>query len=77
MTGIVEQHRHHGAVIPRYLSDEKRVVLRTGGIEPARELLRLVIPEIPIPGQCAFSFFFNDTATPEIFTLPLHGALPV
>src|ERR1043166_5283690 len=22
-------------------------------------------------------FFFNDTATPEIYTLPLHAALPI
>src|SRR2546430_10247600 len=25
---------------------------------------------------CVF-FFFNDTATPEIYTLPLHDALPI
>src|SRR5256885_15939632 len=24
-----------------------------------------------------FFFFFNDTATPEIYTLPLHDALPI
>src|SRR2546430_12727812 len=24
-----------------------------------------------------FFFFFNDTATPEIYTLPLHAALPI
>src|ERR1022692_4229222 len=24
----------------------------------------------------ALSFFFNDTGTPEIYTLPLHDALP-
>src|SRR5258708_25373052 len=24
-----------------------------------------------------FSFFFNDTATAEIYTLPLHDALPI
>src|ERR1035438_3396389 len=26
---------------------------------------------------CAVSFFFNDTATPEIYTLSLHDALPI
>src|SRR3712207_7723329 len=26
---------------------------------------------------CYFFFFFNDTATPEIYTLPLHDALPI
>src|SRR5947209_9536019 len=26
---------------------------------------------------CSFFFFFNDTATPEIYTLSLHDALPI
>src|SRR6266567_8925263 len=26
---------------------------------------------------CFFFFFFNDTATPEIYTLSLHDALPI
>src|SRR5438874_11214975 len=26
---------------------------------------------------CIFSFFFNDTATTEIYTLSLHDALPI
>src|SRR4051812_49859304 len=31
----------------------------------------------PPYGGSAFSFFFNDTATPEIYTLSLHDALPI
>src|SRR2546422_9627091 len=31
---------------------------------------------IPLPSQCRF-FFFNDTATTEIYTLSLHDALPI
>src|SRR6266508_6425619 len=27
--------------------------------------------------SCVFSFFFNDTATTEIYTLSLHDALPI
>src|SRR3712207_9403443 len=27
--------------------------------------------------QCCFFFFFNDTATTEIYTLSLHDALPI
>src|SRR3989337_1129928 len=27
--------------------------------------------------SCFFSFFFNDTATTEIYTLSLHDALPI
>src|SRR2546426_7361193 len=29
----------------------------------------------PLP--CSFLFFFNDTATTEIYTLSLHDALPI
>src|SRR5260221_3668691 len=28
-------------------------------------------------GFCSFFFFFNDTATTEIYTLSLHDALPI
>src|SRR3712207_8310961 len=28
-------------------------------------------------GFCCFAFFFNDTATTEIYTLSLHDALPI
>src|SRR5436305_12010285 len=28
-------------------------------------------------GPCVFFFFFNDTATTEIYTLSLHDALPI
>ena len=27
--------------------------------------------------MCSFFFFFNDTATTEIYTLSLHDALPI
>src|SRR2546426_6957895 len=30
-----------------------------------------------LPGICFFFFFFNDTATTEIYTLSLHDALPI
>src|SRR2546425_8962964 len=29
------------------------------------------------PQSCIFFFFFNDTATTEIYTLSLHDALPI
>src|ERR1039457_7659584 len=29
------------------------------------------------PSLCSFFFFFNDTATTEIYTLSLHDALPI
>src|ERR1022692_5079941 len=31
----------------------------------------------PILTLCYFFFFFNDTATTEIYTLSLHDALPI
>src|SRR5690348_2421492 len=31
----------------------------------------------PTPPQLSLSFFFNDTATTEIYTLSLHDALPI
>src|SRR2546429_5013648 len=30
-----------------------------------------------MPSRCVFFFFFNDTATTEIYTLSLHDALPI
>src|SRR5258707_361745 len=30
-----------------------------------------------IPSPCLLFFFFNDTATTEIYTLSLHDALPI
>src|SRR6266702_8613315 len=31
----------------------------------------------PVESACYFFFFFNDTATTEIYTLSLHDALPI
>src|SRR2546430_13491532 len=30
-----------------------------------------------MPSHCFYFFFFNDTATTEIYTLSLHDALPI
>src|SRR2546426_12494142 len=32
---------------------------------------------LPRSSHCFFFFFFNDTATTEIYTLSLHDALPI
>src|SRR2546421_9896304 len=43
-------------------------------------LIPLVIVFYPVlkPNRhLSFFFFFNDTATPEIYPLPLHAALPI
>src|SRR5438105_14461605 len=39
--------------------------------------MRLTIWRCPLPCPISFSFFFTDTATPEIYTLSLHDALPI
>src|SRR5260370_35557950 len=36
-----------------------------------------VLSRSPPAGPCSSSFFFNDTATTEIYTLSLHDALPI
>src|SRR3989337_469584 len=44
------------------------VLLRLGVMVPSRVVWACWV---------VFFFFFNDTATPEIYTLSLHGALPI
>src|SRR5256885_9810726 len=39
-------------------------------------MMYLFIRQIPRV-RCVFFFFFNDTATTEIYTLSLHDALPI
>src|SRR5262249_61749472 len=36
----------------------------------------ILFPSLPLP-LFSFLFFFNDTATTEIYTLSLHDALPI
>src|SRR6202021_2429129 len=42
-------------------------------------VLILVMPFLPrgYRDSCQVNFFFNDTATTEIYTLSLHDALPI
>src|SRR2546430_7929352 len=35
------------------------------------------VDAVVVPGVISFFFFFNDTATTEIYTLSLHDALPI
>src|SRR3954462_14559213 len=45
---------------------------------PIYESMIDYVGEKPVPIQLREEiFFFNDTATPEIFTLSLHDALPI
>src|SRR5260364_376534 len=42
-----------------------------------RRVLLKVLQKYPTQNTKARSFFFNDTATTEIYTLSLHDALPI
>src|SRR5690349_22900723 len=44
--------------------------------ECCTQVLAHLLPNLPSPYQL-FLFFFNDTATTEIYTLSLHDALPI
>src|SRR6476661_4259205 len=46
---------------------------RAGCSDPCRPLFS----SLPVPLCWSSSFFFNDTATTEIYTLSLHDALPI
>src|SRR5256885_8667753 len=39
-------------------------------------MLHLIVSKLLFPAR-SFFFFFNDTATTEIYTLSLHDALPI
>src|SRR6267143_3008243 len=42
-----------------------------------RQIAPAQIPSLPLPSLIYVFFFFNDTATTEIYTLSLHDALPI
>src|SRR5450631_2840625 len=56
-----------------------RTVPSPPSIRPARRVAcDLVAPLLRLPcHHRLLPFFFNDTATPEIYTLSLHDALPI
>src|ERR1039458_9428885 len=64
---------HHSAVLLQSQSaSEPRLISPT----PTGPRLEYRPPATPILFLCPF-FFFNDTATTEIYTLSLHDALPI
>src|SRR5690348_17601270 len=44
---------------------------------PSPSFFLLSTTSISLPSLFSLSFFFNDTATTEIYTLSLHDALPI
>ena len=43
----------------------------------ASDFMFVYIMRVTLPYNSFYSFFFNDTATTEIYTLSLHDALPI
>src|ERR1039457_784029 len=58
---------------PVYLRPAPAGHLRANHADEGRTETRQTYP----PLQATFFFFFNDTATTEIYTLSLHDALPI
>src|SRR6266571_7718198 len=58
------------------LSHEELSLL-LGGIDLEKTKQKPWYRKAPPGGHAAAYFFFNDTATPEIYTLSLHDALPI
>src|SRR6267142_7168485 len=45
--------------------------------DSSQTLVRTTLPPTPLSCSILSFFFFNDTATTEIYTLSLHDALPI
>src|ERR1039457_1097680 len=58
---------------PRFLSTPPMVVRESLGVLTRSELYGVMASRFSL----GFVFFFNDTATTEIYTLSLHDALPI
>src|SRR5438876_6338825 len=51
--------------------------MRSGVVESVYEFRELLLVPQCVSFSLFFFFFFNDTATTEIYTLSLHDALPI
>src|SRR5215469_5323392 len=67
-------------LVCRLLLEKKKRMARRSFRNRAQNTSRIwnacLIRTLPIFTSCIFFFFFNDTATTEIYTLSLHDALP-
>ena len=45
--------------------------------EMFRRIISMLVDDMMISRRSIMFFFFNDTATTEIYTLSLHDALPI
>src|SRR5215510_8028414 len=66
-------HCGYHVAVPRLYGEGSRLpwVVRQGSVHPG-----YACPDSGVSCRKYFVFFFNDTATTEIYTLSLHDALP-
>src|SRR5215813_14045937 len=86
----IATHKKYGGVVPELasrehlekISDVVKEALTTAGAA-FHDIDGIAVPQGPgldgslLVGLNYAYFFFNDTATPEIDTLSIHGALPI
>src|SRR5476649_1565162 len=81
--GRSEEHtselQSHSDLVCRLLLEKKKREERAlrHAARAAALLHPCLRPRRPAPRPLVFFFFFNDTATTEIYTLSLHDALPI
>src|SRR6266571_4991201 len=66
----------HVNLVCRLLLEKKKIAPVLAHIFDVSAPVELVLPQIARVSP-PFFFFFNDTATTEIYTLSLHDALPI
>src|SRR3954449_11360514 len=69
-TSELQSHSH---LVCRLLLEKKTARVALAVLDDAAAADRAGAEVVPL----YFLFFFNDTATTEIYTLPLHDALPI
>src|SRR5208283_5415854 len=73
-----ELQSHHDLVCRLLLEKKKKTACPSGSrVRCSHAPARRTLPRWQFPARPPLFFFFNDTATTEIYTLSLHDALPI
>src|SRR5260370_28626 len=72
-----ELQSHLNLVCRLLLEKKKNKTLSTALLSTVSRLLSSLLGAWLCRSLCSVLFFFNDTATTEIYTLSLHDALPI
>ncbi len=73
MAGIVEENSQGRAVVTGHAADQQGIIRRGVWIEPAGELLRVLVPEIAMPGEVALARTPGDPGRSKVGTRFLDG----